>query len=69
MIEVVTVNGFRKMLNVEFIVSINELRNNGRSNTAIVMSNNETVFVDDKYDSVNEMYMQAKQLNQEMGRK
>lgn len=52
MIEVVTVNGFRKSINVKSISTINELRNTGKSNTVIVLMSGETVFVDDTYDLV-----------------
>lgn len=55
MIEVVTVNGFRRMINPNYIVTFNEISNRARSNTAITLTNGETVFVDDAYDSVKAM--------------
>lgn len=67
MIEVVTVNGFRKLLGVNFIISINELRNNGKSNTCISMSNNDTIFVDDTYDAVMNQYMAVQAMQNKLG--
>lgn len=55
MFEVVTVNGFRRLVRSEYIVAISELRNNGRSNTVITLSNNETLFVENTYDQVKAM--------------
>ncbi len=67
MIEVVTVNGFRKLLGVNYIISINELRNNGKSNTCISMSNNDVIFVDDTYDAVMKQYMNVQAMKNKLG--
>ena len=52
MIEVVSTNGFRRMINPTYIVTIAELRNNGRSNTVITLPDGDKAFVDDTYDNV-----------------
>lgn len=54
-IEIVTTNGFRRLVNLDSISSIGELRNNGRSNTVIALKNGEPVFADDTYDNVVEL--------------
>ena len=56
MIEIVTTNGFRRMVKASEIVSIGELRNNGRSNTVIVTKQGDTIFADDTYDNLKRLY-------------
>lgn len=59
MIEVVTTNGFRRSVHPYYIVTIAELRNSGRSNSVITLSNGESVFVDDTYESVKAKYSES----------
>ena len=59
MIEIVTTNGFRRIIRVSVIATIGELRNNGRSNTVITLTNGEPIFADDTYDNVKHQYEEA----------
>ena len=51
MIEVVTINGFRRLIRIDMIASVHELVDK-RSNTVIVMTNGETIFAANKYDDI-----------------
>lgn len=57
--EVVTTNGFRRSINPDYVVTVGELKNNGRSNTVINLTNGENIFVDDRYEEVMAAYMLA----------
>jgi uncharacterized protein YlzI (FlbEa/FlbD family) len=63
MIEVSTVNGWRRMLNTRWIVSISELSGETGSNTVISLSNGETVFVKDAYENVIDLIRTAHEHN------
>lgn len=56
MIEIVTTNGFRRMINVLSIATIGELRSDKRSNTVITLTNGEKIFADDNYDIILKAY-------------
>lgn len=60
MIEVCTVNGYRKSIHPQSISCISELPyREGKSKTVIDLVNGSTVFVDDRYDDVMHQYKVA----------
>lgn len=60
MIEVCTVNGYRKSIHPQSISCISELPyKEGKSKTVIELVNGSTVFVDDRYDDVMHQYKVA----------
>lgn len=63
MFEIVTTNGFRRMIRGSSVETIGELRNVGRSNTIITLINGERVFADETYDAVVELYKKCEELN------
>lgn len=57
MIEVCTVNGFRRAINPISISTVNECSQRmGKSNSVIVMQSGETIFCDDTYDAIMTYY-------------
>ncbi|USL89273.1 hypothetical protein vBBceSLY1_00054 [Bacillus phage vB_BceS_LY1] len=52
MIELTTVNGFRRLVNVKGIASISELKGNSGSNAVVVLESGETIFVADTYEDI-----------------
>lgn len=57
MIEVCTVNGYRKTIHPQSISCISELPyREGKSKTVIDLVNGSTIFVDDRYDDVIHQY-------------
>lgn len=56
MIELTTVNGFRRMVRVDQVSQIAELPDSKRSNTVITLENGETIFAANSYNDVKEMY-------------
>lgn len=60
MIEVCTVNGYRKSIHPNSISCISELPyKQGKSKTVIDLVNGNTVFIDDRYDDVMLQYKNA----------
>lgn len=51
-LEIITTNGFRKVINRNEIASVGELKNNGKSNTVITLKNGDSIFADDVYERV-----------------
>lgn len=57
MIEVCTVNGYRKSIHPQSISCISELPyREGKSKAVISLVNGQTVFIEDRYDDVMRMY-------------
>lgn len=56
MIELMTVNGCRRLIKAEHIVQIGELTAEKASNVVITLSTGETVFVTNEYEYVKEAY-------------
>ena len=56
MIEITTVNGFRRLVRLDQITQIAELPDSKRSSTVISLENGEAVFASDNYVDVKEMY-------------
>lgn len=52
MIEVVTVNGYKRLIHSKYIVTVGELSEGGRSNTVITLNTGETIFVANSYSDV-----------------
>lgn len=44
------------MIKTDYITTIGELRNNGRSNTIITLSDGDKVFADENYEQVKLLY-------------
>lgn len=57
MIELITVNGCRRLIKAEHIVQIGELPTEKASSIVITLSTGETVFATNNYDSVKEAYL------------
>ncbi|MEI2319047.1 hypothetical protein [Bacillus paramobilis] len=57
MIELVTVNGCRRLIKAEHIVQIGELSNEKASRVVITLSTGETVFTTNSYEFVKEQYL------------
>jgi len=58
MIEVSTINGMRRMINIRSISTIGELRDEKASNVVITLSNGETIFVRNTYEEVKKLYFE-----------
>jgi len=58
-IELMTVNGCRRLIKAEHIVQIGELTSNKASSVVITLSTGETVFVTNEYEYVKEAYSHA----------
>lgn len=59
MIELITVNGCRRLIKAEHIVQVGELSNEKASRVVITLSTGETVFATNEYESVKEQYLNA----------
>lgn len=58
MIEVITKNGYRRMIKCSLIASVGELRGES-SKSVITLSNGEVIFVVDSYQELKEAYYLA----------
>lgn len=56
MLELTTVNGFRRMVRLDQITKIAELPDSKRSSTVVSLENGETVFASNNYNEVKQMY-------------
>lgn len=55
MIEITTVNGFRRLMRLDQITQIAELPDSKRSSTVLTLENGEAIFASDNYVDVKEM--------------
>ncbi len=52
MFEIMEVNGRRRTIRKEAVISIGELGDSVKSNTVITLSNNETIYTTETYDHI-----------------